>query len=236
MTLLLPVSALTSLLAVATTQATPRPHRHSPLPHWLLHLGLPGLFALSVLDSSVIPLPLPGSTDLLLLLLVAQHGSHPILLAAAAIVGSVAGGYLTWSTGRRGGEAMLKRWAPKRLVGPLTKWVSQRGFTTVAVSALLPPPVPLMPLLLGAGALGVSRRKFLIGLSAARLIRYGFVAWVGVTYGRRVLHWWNLYLADWSSTILGIFFGLLAAAIGFGVWKYRQTEGSAQREAASAAR
>jgi membrane protein DedA with SNARE-associated domain len=93
-----------------------------------------------------------------------------------------------------------------------------------------------MPLLLGAGALGVSRRKFLIGLSAARLIRYGFVAWVGVTYGRRVLHWWNLYLADWSSTILGIFFGLLAAAIGFGVWKYRQTEGSAQREAASAAR
>jgi len=232
---LLPVSVLTSLLAVATVPGRPH-HRHSPLPHWLLHLGLPGLFALSLLDSSVIPLPLPGSTDLLLLLLVAQHGSHPVLLAAAAIVGSVAGGYLTWSAGQRGGEAMLKRWAPKRLVGPLTRWVSQRGLATVAISAILPPPVPLMPLLLGAGALGVSRRKFLIGLASARLIRYGFVAWVGVTYGRRVLHWWNLYLADWSSTILWTFFGLLAAAIGFGVWKYRQTEGAAQRETASAAR
>jgi membrane protein YqaA with SNARE-associated domain len=158
------------------------------LPHWLLHLGLPGLFALAVFDSSPIPLPLPGSTDLLLLLLVAQRGSHPVWLALTAVAGSVLGGYLTWSAGKKGGEAMLARWAPKRLVKPLTGWVSQRGFTTVAVSALLPPPVPLTPLLLGAGALGVSRGRFLAGLASARAIRYAFVAWVGVTYGRRVEH------------------------------------------------
>jgi membrane protein YqaA with SNARE-associated domain len=222
--------------AQATRAAHVHHHRHAPLPHWLLHLGLPGLFALAVFDSSPIPLPLPGSTDLLLLLLVAQRGSHPVWLALTAVAGSVLGGYLTWSAGKKGGEAMLARWAPKRLVKPLTGWVSQRGFTTVAVSALLPPPVPLTPLLLGAGALGVSRGRFLAGLASARAIRYAFVAWVGVTYGRRVLHWWNLYLADWSSTILWSFLGLIVAAAAFGVWKYRRTEGNAAPRQAAAVR
>ncbi len=229
---------LSSVLAAAqaTRAAHVHHHRHAPLPHWLLHLGLPGLFALAVFDSSPIPLPLPGSTDLLLLLLVAQRGSHPVWLALTAVAGSVLGGYLTWSAGKKGGEAMLARWAPKRLVKPLTGWVSQRGFTTVAVSALLPPPVPLTPLLLGAGALGVSRGRFLAGLASARAIRYAFVAWVGVTYGRRVLHWWNLYLADWSSTILWSFLGLIVAAAAFGVWKYRRTEGNAAPRQAAAVR
>ncbi len=228
----LPVSLLAG--AVAATQGKAHPHRHSPMPRWLLHLGLPGLFFVSIVDSSIIPLPLPGSTDILLLLLVAQRGSHPVWLALAAITGSIVGGYLTWKAGEKGGQAMLERWAPRRMVGPLTRWVSERGITTVAVSALLPPPVPLMPLLLGSGALGVPRRKFLIAFSVARTVRYGLIAWVGVTYGRRVLRWWNLYLADWSSTILWTFLGLLVAAMAFGFWKYRRTEGAARAGAAGA--
>ena len=35
------------------------------MPHWLIHLGVVGVFAVAVIDSSVIPLPVPGSTDLL---------------------------------------------------------------------------------------------------------------------------------------------------------------------------
>ena len=202
------------------------------MPRWLLHLGLPGLFLVSVIDSSIIPLPLPGSTDILLLLLVAQRGSHPVWLALAAITGSILGGYLTWSAGKKGGQAMLNRWAPKRLVRPLTKWVGARGAIAVSASALLPPPVPLMPLLLGAGALGVSRRKFLTAFSLARALRYGLVTWLGITYGRHVLRWWNRYLADWSSTILWTFLALLAAAITYGFWKYRQMEGKGRQTAA----
>ncbi len=120
---------------------------------------------------------------------------------------------------------MLHRWAPKRLVAPVTKWVSARGGATVGVSAMLPPPVPLMPLLLAAGSLGVSRRKFLIAFTVARAARYGLVTWLGVTYGRKVLRWWNQYLANWSATILWSFLALLVAAVAFGVWKYRQLEG-----------
>jgi hypothetical protein len=81
--------------------------RHPLAPYWLTHLGALGIFSVSVIDSSVIPLPLPGSTDLLLLWLVA-HGGDPWLLAPCALAGSVLGGYTTWHIGRRGGEDALR--------------------------------------------------------------------------------------------------------------------------------
>jgi membrane protein YqaA with SNARE-associated domain len=74
--------------------------------HWLMGFGTMGLFVVSVIDSSIIPLPLPGSTDLLLILLVA-HRAEPVLAALAAFVGSIVGGYLTWKAGAKGGETAL---------------------------------------------------------------------------------------------------------------------------------
>jgi len=89
--------------------------RHALLPHWLTHLGALGLFSVAVVDSSVVPLPLPGSTDLLLLWLVANHG-NPYLLASSAVAGSILGGYTTWYAGRKGGEAALHHSVPARLL------------------------------------------------------------------------------------------------------------------------
>src|SRR3984957_11599002 len=128
---------------------------------WLMSFGGMGLFVVSTIDSSIIPLPVPGSTDLLLILLVI-HRANPVLAAVAAISGSMLGGYLTWATGAKGGEAALQRYLPKRLSRRLSNWVEKRGAIAVIASALLPPPFPLMPILLAAGALGISRRTFLI--------------------------------------------------------------------------
>jgi hypothetical protein len=50
-------------------------------------------FSVAVIEFSVIPLPLPGSTDLLLLwLLLVAHSGDPRLLAPCAITGSALGG------------------------------------------------------------------------------------------------------------------------------------------------
>src|ERR1700678_2160245 len=149
--------------------------------HWLMGFGVMGLFVVSVIDSSIIPLPVPGSTDLLLILLVV-HRADPILAAAAAVVGSILGGYLTWGTGAKGGEAALHRYLPKRFALPLSGWVENNGTLAVTTSALLPPPFPLMPFLLAAGALGVSRKKFFVSFSLARIFRYSLVAWLAATY------------------------------------------------------
>ncbi|AXC13066.1 DedA family protein [Acidisarcina polymorpha] len=191
------------------------------LPHWLTHLGGLGLFAVAIFDSSPIPLPLPGSTDLLLLLLVSHHG-NPFLLAACAITGSAIGGYITWSAGKKGGEALLQRSVPKRFRARIEHWTDNHSMLSVMVPALLPPPIPLTPFLLAAGALGVSRRRFLVSYNAARLIRYSLVSWAAVTYGRKVVSWWTKNLAEWSGVIGWSFAGLMVAGVIYGIWQYRR--------------
>lgn len=198
---------------------------HSHLLRWVASFGGVGIFAVAVVDSSVIPLPLPGSTDLLLLLLAAHRGTTAVTaiwLAFCAIAGSILGGFLTWSAGRKGGEAALERYVPKRLLGRITGWVQKHGVWSVALSAILPPPVPLTPFLLAAGALNVPRGRFLISYGIARTVRYGLLAWLGFTFGRHVVRTWLKDLDQWSSTILWVYGGLIVAGIAFGVWKFRK--------------
>jgi membrane protein YqaA with SNARE-associated domain len=199
----------------------PAPGLHHQLaPQWLTHLGGLGLFAVAVIDSSVIPLPLPGSTDLLLLWLVAHNGD-PWLLASYSIAGSILGGYTTWHIGRRGGEEALRHYVPARLLGPVVVWVERHRILAVFLPALLPPPIPLLPFALASGALGVSRRRFLLVFGAARCLRYSFVAWLGVTYGRRVVQLFSGSLQTWSTPLLCVFLVLLVCGLCFGVWKVR---------------
>jgi membrane protein YqaA with SNARE-associated domain len=191
---------------------------HSLAPHWLTHLGALGLFSVAVVDSSVIPLPLPGSTDLLLLWLVA-HSGDPWLLAPCAIAGSILGGYTTWHIGRSGGEAALRRYVPARLLRRIVGWVKRHPVLAVFIPALLPPPIPLLPFALASGALGVSRRRFLVVFGAARSLRYSFVAWLGVTYGRRIVRLFSGSLQKWSTPLLCVFVVLLVAGVCYGIWK-----------------
>jgi len=183
-----------------------------------MNLGALGLFSVAVLDSSVIPLTLPGSTDLLLLWLVA-HGGDPWLLAPCAVAGSILGGYTTWHIGRRGGEAALRRHVPARLLRRVVAWVKRNPALAVFIPALLPPPIPLLPFALASGALGVSRRRFLVVFGAARSLRYSFVAWLGVTYGRKIVRLFSGSLQKWSTPLLCVFAVLLVVTVCYGVWK-----------------
>jgi membrane protein YqaA with SNARE-associated domain len=219
----LPLRQQTLLLMAA-------PHR-SLMPYWLTRLGALGLFSVAVVDSSPIPLPLPGSTDLLLLWLVA-YGGDPWLLALSAIAGSLVGGYATWNLGRRGGEGALRHYVPARLLRRVTGWVERHRVLAVFLPAVLPPPIPLLPFALAAGALGVSRRQFLLIYGAARALRYSFVAWLGVAYGRHAIHMWSSTLQAWSTPLICVFVGLLLAGICFGIWKVsglRKTDAADKR-------
>jgi membrane protein YqaA with SNARE-associated domain len=197
-----------------------RPVHHSLIPHWLTHLGSLGLFSVSVLDSSVIPLPLPGSTDLLLLWLVSHRG-EPWLLGASAIAGSILGGYTCWSTGCKGGEAALQRYVQARLLKRISRWMEEHAILSVFLPSLLPPPFPLSPFLLAAGALGVSRSRFLVVFSIARTLRYGAITWLGVVYGRGVVRLWSATLEKWSAPLLWVFVSMVVIGVVLGIWKWR---------------
>ena len=199
----------------------PAAHAQSSLaPYWLMHLGALGLFFVAVGDSSVVPLTVPGSTDLLLLWLVA-HGGDPWLLAPYAVAGSLLGGYTTWHIGRRGGEEALRHYVPVRLLGRIVLWVERHRILAVFVPALLPPPIPLLPFALAAGALGVSRRRFLAVFGSARSLRYSFIAWLGAAYASNIARWWSGSLQKWSTPLLCVFVVLMIAGASYGIWKIR---------------
>ena len=58
---------------------------------WFYHFGFFGLFLVSTVDSSFVPLPLPGVTDIMLVLFAAGHGNPIFLLIAPGHAGFCAG-------------------------------------------------------------------------------------------------------------------------------------------------
>lgn len=150
---------------------------------WLRHLGGPGLILLGLLDNSLVPVP--GSLDALTVVLSAhQHEWWPYY-AAMATLGSLIGGYLTYRIARREGKERLKGRLSKmrKVEGAFHRW----GFGAIAIAAMLPPPAPMVPFLLAAGAAQYPRKKFLTALALGRGVRYVTLAFLSAIYGRRII-------------------------------------------------
>jgi len=207
------------------TYLAPNAHSSQSL-RWLVHLGMPGVFGVALIDSSVIPMPLPGSTDLLLLWLVSHRG-NPWAMLACAVAGSLLGGYFTWKIGKEGGDAALRRHVPRRLLDRTKHWAQSHPILSVFIPAILPPPIPLSPFLLAAGALKVSLRRYLSVFAAARALRYGVIAWLAARYGRHVIRLWSATLDKYAALIGWTFAVLVITGVSYGIWQYRRRRGSA---------
>src|SRR6202012_2232694 len=88
--------------------ATAGHHGAHHLMHVFYHLGLVGLIFISVVDSSFVPLPIPGITDVLVILYAANH-TNVVLLVFIATLGSALGGYLSYVLAHAGGMAFLEK-------------------------------------------------------------------------------------------------------------------------------
>lgn len=152
---------------------------------WIFHLGGLGFIPLGLLDSSI--LPLPGSMDVLTIVLSARHAELWSYYALMATVGSVIGGYVTYRLARKGGKETLTRKFPGRKLEKIYKVFGRWGFGAIAIPALLPPPAPMVPFLLAAGAMQYSAGKFLAALTLGRIIRYSLLAYLAAHYGRHML-------------------------------------------------
>jgi len=152
---------------------------------WIFHLGGLGFIPLGLLDSSI--LPLPGSMDVLTIVLSARHGELWSYYAVMATVGSVLGGYVTYRLARKGGKETLARKFPQRKLEKIYKIFSRWGFGAIAIPALLPPPAPMVPFLLAAGVMQYSVSKFLAALTLGRIVRYSVLAYLAARYGRHML-------------------------------------------------
>ena len=173
----------------------------------LLHLGGLGLIALGILGSMV---PIPGGLEAATLILAAHDRGGWWYYALMATIGAVAGGYVTYSFGQKGGKAALAAYRKASHKSVLLGWVGgfeRFGFRTISIAALLPPPLPLMPFLVAAGALGYPRKKFLLALSLGRIVRYVVVALIGALYGHAAatyLHHYEEPALIWGSLAVAV--------------------------------
>lgn len=177
---------------------------------WLERLGGLGLILLGLADSS--PLPLPGSMDVLTVLLSAHQRNWWPYYAVMAVAGSLIGGYLSYLLGREGGKEALEKKLSKQRAEKLYRRFERHAFSTLFFPALLPPPFPYSPFLLAAGALNYSRRTFLIAVGLGRSIRYVALAYLGSVYGHQILGFFKRSYEPllWTLIGLGVIGGIAA--------------------------
>jgi len=181
--------------------------------HWVFRLGGLGLIIVALVDNSFIPIP--GGLDVFTILL--SSGRHELwpYYAFMATVGSVIGAYLTYKIGVQGGQEVLEKKIGKNRAKKVYKKVETAGFTSVFVSVLIPPPFPIVPVFIAAGALDIPRRKFLSAVAAGRAIRYTIDALLGVYYGHFIIQFFRQYYKPALYTFIGL--GVVA---GLGVLYY----------------
>ena len=190
--------------------------KHNSVLRWLVHLGGPGLIPLGILDNSAIPLP--GSMDVVTIVLAAHLREPWFYYAIMATAGAVLGGYITYRMARRGGkEAVEKRFSKKKAektYSAFERW----GFAAVAIPALLPPPFPIVPMLLAAGALQYPTKKFLGALAVGRGIRYTIIAYLGARYGHGIISFFSQY---YLPTLIILIAASVATGL-FGLYAYKK--------------
>jgi membrane protein YqaA with SNARE-associated domain len=176
---------------------------------WLIRMGGPGLVLLGIADNSIIPLT--GSMDVLTLWLAAGHRNLWPYYAAMATAGAVLGGYITYSLGRKGGKEALDHKLKEARARKLYKRLERWGFGTIVLAALMPPPFPLVPVLLAAGALQYSRKKFVVALALGRSIRYSLVAGLGSLYAPAIMAFFSRYYK--SAVLVLVALAVIGGAI-----------------------
>jgi len=172
--------ALTRLLIAAA-----KPTLEHSMRRWLVHLGAVGFLPLGLIDSSIIPLP--GSMDVLTIILAARSPELWFYYAVAATGGSVLGAFVTYRLARKGGEKSLEQRLSAKSMKRVVKLFERWGFAAIAIPALLPPPMPLVPFVLAAGAMQYSVKKFLVAMTLGRIVRYSILAYLAARYGRKML-------------------------------------------------
>jgi membrane protein YqaA with SNARE-associated domain len=182
--------------------------------------GAPGLFTVALLDSSF--LPLPGITDLLVIVVVTRRRDLMLLQVAAATLGSIVGCLAMHFLGRKGGAALVRTRFGSAPVERAMALLQRHGVMAVLIPSLLPPPAPFKIFLLLAGAVGISAPRFAAAIAIGRGARYLALGILAVKYGGGA----ETYLREHGATASLVVLGVVVA--GFAAYLWRRSAGAAK--------
>jgi membrane protein YqaA with SNARE-associated domain len=178
------------------------------LGHLLVLYGGWGLFAMSFLDSSLIPFPVVN--DLALIVMASKRPAWWPFYALASTLGSVCGAYVLYGIARGGGRFFFRKTTP-HAIARARHWLERNDFLAVLVASILPPPAPYKVFVLTAGLLRVNALHFVLALLVGRGLRFAADAWLGARYGLQAedyLHH-NLGWASLAAAMLVVGLALL---------------------------
>ena len=101
-------------------------------------MGIPGLLAISFIDSAGVPLV--GGPDTVILLLAWRRPAMAPLIVLAAAIGSLLGCLVLYGIGRKGGEKAMARFKPERRAR-VERMMQEYGIWAIIASVIAPPPV-----------------------------------------------------------------------------------------------
>lgn len=151
---------------------------------WLMTFGAFGLFAIALLDSALIPLP--SGPDLIMITLSALNPTWMPVYALAATVGSTIGCTGLYLIARRAGQSALKRVSLQRRER-IENLLGRYDFLAIIIPAVLPPPFPFKPFVLGAGVFKLKTTRFIVSVFVGRAIRFLIEGWLAIEFGEDAL-------------------------------------------------
>jgi len=175
---------------------------------FLAKMGIWGVGAVALLDSSTIPVPM----DAILAVYVWNDKGHFWLYCLLASAGSALGGLLPYWLGRAGGELfLLKRVNRERFERMRTRFESQE-FLAMMIPSMLPPPTPWKAFVFAAGVFEMRVIPFMLAVFCGRMVRWLVLSLLVLKLGPGAVE----VVAHHALPLVAVVGGL--AVIGFGWW------------------
>ena len=182
-----------------------------------LHMGGLGQFALGVLDSSFLVMPL--GNDLLMIALAARRHSFLLMTyyALMATAGSVVGCLLVDIVSRKGGEEVLEKHVSRGRLKFVEAKVRKSAGWALAFASLMPPPFPFTPFVIAASALLYPRKRLLAVIAVTRFLRFFLIGILALSFGERILRWATSPVVQYGMVVL-IAVSILASVLSVLGW------------------
>jgi membrane protein YqaA with SNARE-associated domain len=179
-----------------------------------------GLIVMGILDASIFFF-LPLGIDFVAIVMTARKPGLFWLYTVLATLGSTVGSGGTYWIGRAIGEKGLPRFVRPRQLERVRARV-ERGGAVVAALAVIPPPFPFTPFVLGAGALELDLVPFFAALVLARVVRFSVETVLAYRYGSQILHW--METPAFEAVVGGLVVLAVVGSIVSGVFVWRSAK------------
>ena len=146
-------------------------------------LGVWGVCALAIVDSSSIPMPI----DAIVIGYVVSQPSKFVIYAFMAALGSAIGSLVPYYIGRAGGELFLLKRVNRERYEKLRDRFEKQEFLAIMVPAMMPPPMPVKLFEFAAGVFEMKPVWFFSAIFLGKFFRFLLWAAITVFYGPTIV-------------------------------------------------